>query len=496
MGVVIRQSILTSILSYVGVIIGYINLLYLYPKFLKPDEIGLLRSIQDTAMLFTPFAVFGLGQSLMKYYPYFAKNRNQAATFLNLILVLGVISYGIFFLVFTIFKTYFISFFEKNASALIPYISLILWMTFFLLAVTLLEQFYRSLIQVAFPTFVREILVRVMQGLLVTMYFLGWISFDEFLVYSVLILVIALLILALNLIRQRHYSLRFDYKLLSGFNLRDMITFSALSFIGTSAMILVGKMDSVMVSGMLGFSANAIYTTAFYMATVIEVPKRAITTTSAPVIARAFESNNVAEVGELYRKTSINQFIIGALLLIGVWANLSNIYKLMPNGELYTPGLYVVLIVGSGKLLDMIFGPSSEIIALSPHYWFNLVVIVFLAGIVIVGNYFLIPTFGIEGAAYSSVLALFVYNALKFIFIRVKIGIQPFSLATLKVALITAATILINLALPELTNIIADITYRSAVITLLYGFLVLATRSSAEVSKLFLATLDKLRLKP
>ena len=484
MGIVIRQSMLTSIISYVGVVIGYINLLYLYPKFLKPEEIGLLRSIQDAAMLFTPFAIFGLGQSIIRFYPYFSATKKQAGSFLNLIMILGVITYGIFLLFFLLLKEYFISFFDKNANNLIPHISLILILTFLLLSVTLLEQYCRSLLQVVFPAFVREVMIRIMQGVLVSFYFLHLISFDQFLVSSVLIYVIALIILVWYLLQQGHFNLNFQFHSNSGIRLQEIFKFSALSFIGTSAVILIGKTDSIMVSGMLGFASNAIYTTAFYMASVIEIPKRAITVTASPVIARAFEKNDLVDVGNLYRKTSINQFIIGSLLMIGVFANLNNIFLLMPNGEIYKTGFNVVLIIGCGKLIDMVFGPSSEIIGLSKHYWFNLVVISCLAGIVVIGNYFLIPGFGIEGAAYSSAIALVVYNALKFFFILAKLKVQPFSVNTLKVLLVGAAVTLINMALPVIANVYLDIIFRSTLITLLFGALILGTKSSPEINKL------------
>src|SRR4051812_49015012 len=167
MGIIIRQSILTSVISYVGVVIGYINLLYLFPKFLEPDEIGLLRTVQDAAMLFTPFAIFGLGQSIIKFFPHFSSQQNQANSFISLILTLGVLTYGIFLLVFLIFQHYFISFFDKNASHIIQYAPLILWLTLVLLFMTLFEQLSRSLLIIALPSFLREIGMRLLQGLLV-----------------------------------------------------------------------------------------------------------------------------------------------------------------------------------------------------------------------------------------------------------------------------------------------------------------------------------------
>jgi O-antigen/teichoic acid export membrane protein len=259
-------------------------------------------------------------------------------------------------------------------------------------------------------------------------------------------------------------------------------------------MIIIGKMDSVMVSGMIGLKANAVYTTALYIATVIEIPKRAITTTASTVIARAFAKHDIKEVTKIYQKTSINQYIIGALLLIGVYANLHNIFSLMPRSEIYAAGSAVILVIGAGKLIDMIFGPSSEIIGLSNHYWFNLVVITVLAVLNLVGNYFLIPRYGITGAAYSSLFSLFIYNTAKFIFIKAKFDILPFTMATIKV--ISAVCVALNFILPVLENVFLDILLRSSVITLVFGSLILFSNSSEEVTKVWGVGVNFLRRKP
>ena len=59
MGIVIRQSAISTALSYAGVVIGYVNLLILFPRYMSPEEVGLARIIQDAAMLMVPFAQLG-----------------------------------------------------------------------------------------------------------------------------------------------------------------------------------------------------------------------------------------------------------------------------------------------------------------------------------------------------------------------------------------------------------------------------------------------------
>ncbi len=489
MGIVVRQSILTSIVSYAGIIIGYINLLYLYPKFLEKEQLGLLRAIQDSAMLMAPFATLGLAQGILRFFPQYIHSEKESRKFVSLIVLLGVFSFTLFLIVFNVFERQLLGFFEENARILVRYKNVALALTLALVFITIFEQFAKSIMQIALPNFLREVGIRFLQALLVIAFFYSLLTFQEFIVGSVLIYFVSLAALLFFLLR---LTIGFDFAAVRTFSwskIRELMAFSSLSFVSVSAMIFIGKMDSLMVTGFLGLSSVAVYSTAYYMATVIEIPKRAITQTTTTLIARAFERNDLAEVQSLYRKTAINQLIIGALLLLGIWANLDNIFKLMPNGDEYRAGAVVVILIGIGKLIDMAFGPSSEIIGLSKYYWFNLVCVTSLAIIVVIANYFFIPRYGISGAAYGSVAALVLYNLVKFVFILVKLRLQPFTIATLKVGAITAFVALINKLLPQVENVFINIGYRSVIITIVFSVLILTTRSSDEINKGFRSVL-------
>ncbi|MDZ4785236.1 MAG: polysaccharide biosynthesis C-terminal domain-containing protein, partial [bacterium] len=172
-------------------------------------------------------------------------------------------------------------------------------------------------------------------------------------------------------------------------------------------------------------------------------------------------------------------------ILIGVWINLDSLFLLMPNGAKYEAGKWVVVIVGIGKLVDMLFGPSSEIIVLSKYYKFNIILILLLAAIVIISNNLLIPRYGIEGAALGSAFALITFNVAKYIFIYVKYKIQPFEITTLKVLIIAALTLAANQFTFPVGSTIIDIILRSILTTVLFGGLVILAKVSPEANELY-----------
>jgi len=443
-----------------------------------------MRTVQDAAILMAQFAQFGLAQSIIRYFPRFSGQSSEGKNFINLILVAGMAAFAFFLVIFFLFEQSILNYFRENATDFIHYSGLALWLTFITVMTTLFEMYSRSLLKNILPNLLKEIVVRLLLAVIVLLYFMDWLSLSLVMICSVLVYVFCLLILLGSLIMQGHLQWRITLSLDPALS-KELIRFSILSFAGTAGLIIIGKVDSLMIAGMLGLAPVAIYTTSFYMATVIEVPKRAMTQVAAPLISRGFEKNDTTEIQNIYSKTALNQFIVGSLLLIGVAANLDSIFLLMPKGEIYETGKWVVIIVGAGKLVDMLFGPSSEIIVYSKYYSFNIVLILLLAGMIITANNMLIPAYGIEGAAMGAALTLVIFNFIKFVFIWVKLGFQPFSPAFIKVILIAGVAWTANGLMPRIDIIILDMGIRSIVITVIFGSLVLWTRISPESNALF-----------
>ncbi|MBX2965968.1 MAG: polysaccharide biosynthesis C-terminal domain-containing protein [Cyclobacteriaceae bacterium] len=491
MGIVIRQSFFTTVISYAGIVLGYINVLYLYPRFLELEQIGLLRTILDFAILMAFFAQAGLATSIIRFYPRFVKDIANSQGFINLVLLISTGSYLIFLAVYFLFEEHFLSWFGEDAEILAQYIHLALWLTFVIAVSNLLESFARTQLKLAFPRLVNEIGIRFLQGVVVTLYFIKVLTFHQVLIASVLIYIVSLLVILVYLARIGLFRFSFSIINIPKSTIKEFALFSLVSLVSSSVFMMIGRLDSLMVSALIDFKANAVYTTAFYMAAAIEVPRRAIAQVNSTLLARAFENNDLSEVQSLYRKTSINQFIIGALLLIGVWANLHNIYALMPNGDTYRIGFNVVVIIGMAKLIDMTFGPNSEILAMSNYYWINSLALIFLAPLIITFNYVLIPTYGIDGAAYGTCISILIFNIIKYIYIYIKFRQQPFTQKTIIVALISLLTIALAYYLPVLKHPILDLLYRSTLITLVFSSLILLTKSSDEINSIVQQALIK-----
>tara|TARA_R110000796_G_scaffold162592_4_gene279559 strand:- start:62815 stop:64290 length:1476 start_codon:yes stop_codon:yes gene_type:complete len=489
LGIVIKQSIRSSIIAYLGVLIGYINVLWLFPYFLEADQIGLFRLIQSSAFLMATFGQFGLGSALVKFFP---KLKDQKG-FLSFIILGGVFGFILFAAFTFLFKTEITAYFAKESGLFIEYFGITLLISFILIQFQLLEAYCRSLLKIVIPTLIRDIQLRLSITVLVALYALDIITFNgliQWLSGAYLLMVITVIFYLRQL---KAFQLSFNFKFINTALLKQIMTYAVYMMIGAGGTQIVLQIDSIMVSGALGLDATGIYTIAFFIGVVIEMPKRSITQISAPLISQAFEKNDMPAVEKLYKQTSINQMIIGSLLLIGIWANLESLYLFIPNGEIYIQGINVVLFIGLGKLSDMIFGTNGEIIVMSKHYKFNVIAVGILAILTIALNLLLIPKYGIEGAAIASFLAMLTFNLSKFLFVWVKFKIQPFSLGSIKLLAIIGLVLWVNQWIPTLEQTLLDILIRSTVITVLLVGLTIGLKVSEEVNSLVFGFVNRFK---
>ena len=68
MGVVIRQSIQNTLSTYLGFGLGAVNTLFLYTRILTVETYGLLSILLSVATLLMPVFVFGLPNTLIKFF--------------------------------------------------------------------------------------------------------------------------------------------------------------------------------------------------------------------------------------------------------------------------------------------------------------------------------------------------------------------------------------------------------------------------------------------
>ena len=104
MGIIKKQSILSSIYNYSGVVIGFAIVVLLFPRFLDRDQIGLLKLLLAYSLVFMQVASLGLNSITIRLFPYFRNKENGHNGYLSLLLIVGLVGFGLMVVIFFIIK--------------------------------------------------------------------------------------------------------------------------------------------------------------------------------------------------------------------------------------------------------------------------------------------------------------------------------------------------------------------------------------------------------
>ena len=480
MGIVIRQGIKGSTISYIGAIIGALNFIFLFPKFFTPDEIGLVRVLFDVSLLIATFAQLGLPSITDKFFPFFNNSKLKHDGFLTFILLVPLIGMVITIAILLSIKDIWIGAYQDKSPLLIDYFYYFIPLSLFIVYFYALESYSRSYLRIVIPIFLREVLIRVFMCLCGLLYYFDIISFKGFVISIIVAYAFCLVVLifyikhlkALFLTPIIWFKRKHIYK--------DIVKYSSYSVLVGASSLISSKIDVLIIGAYNGLGQVGIYSIAFFMGSIIEIPRRAISQISAPLLSKYWKENNINMIQSLYIKTAINQSIAGSVALLLIWCNIDFIFSLIPNTNIYETGKYVVLIIGIAKLVDMSTGVNSEIILNSPFYKINFIFNIITSFLIVFLNYILIPILGLEGAALSSLLSIVFFNTIKIIYLWKMVKIHPFSFKILFV--ITFALILVvlnnNITLVEMSIIIA--IGKSIIVISLYSVLLYVAKISME----------------
>ena len=484
MGIVRNQAIKNSFFSYIGVALGYVNLILLFPNFFSTEQFGLIQLLISVAEVYALVSAVGLANSVTKFFPYYKtddKHHNGFLTYLFLISFSGFIIASIIYL---LFRPLIISAYIQKSAMFVDYYFILIPFALFSLMFNVFEATARAVFRTSFATFVREVALRVLTTAGIFLFMYKILDFHSFVIYYILIYFVCAILIFIQIIITREYSFTVSLKYFQKTKLSEILKYGGFTLISGAAMQTGLRIPALMIGSMVGLSMVGVYNLYYYVGSMIYVPMRALSRISVPVIATAWRDNDLKKINDIYRRTSLIQLILGLIIYIGVIINKHNLFYFLKNSE-YVVNFIFFPIIGLGILIDVAVGLNSEIIVNSPKYKYDSVFNVVLFLVSVIANYILIPISGGIGAAMGFVLAYFSFNFLKWLFLYRKYGMQPFDYKQLIVLFLGAVVFLIGDNIPVIDNVFLDIIVRSSVVSLIYGVAILVFRISPDLNERF-----------
>jgi len=474
MGIVRNQSIKNSISFYIGMSIGAVNTILIYPNVFKdnPEHFGLIQVLVAYAIVISTFTTVGVPTTFMRFFP----SIKEKGQLFFLSLIVPFIGFTLASLSYFLFKDQVFEF--LNASDLLKEnFFYIILLVFFIGFYDVLSAISRSYLSAATPIFINEVFLKFYSMSTLLFHWFGYIDFTAFLQIYLFGYVLKFTILFILQFREDRLIFNFSLKDL---DLKELLKFGFYVLVGGASIMIVTRLDMMMIASLLDLEQVAFYTVAFFIGNAIKIPGKSIVTISTPLVAKAWENQDLNEIQTLYAKSSINQLIIGGILFVCIWLNIDEILSLLP--EKFQGGRWVVFYIGLSQLFSITAGINGIIIVNSKYYKYDLYTNVILVFITIATNYILIPIHGINGAAIATAISLLLFNLFRLILIKVKMDMQPFSKETVFTILVLLAVYLIfnNMYLALLP--LFAIVVKSSLALLIYIILVIKLKLSEDIS--------------
>ena len=479
MGIIIKQSIRSTIYAYIGAVIGFVNVSLLMPKLLSTEEIGLINFILPIVLILSQFSSLGLGNLISRIFPYFRNEENHHNGFFTLGFFISLIGSLLSLVLFFSLKSYFVAG-HQDTIEVENYIFYVLPLTIITLFLNYFDNFFRALFNVTIAMFLKEILMRLFITLSILFYFLEWINFDWFVLLYFLSYSLPTFILGFILLVKGEFVFQKPRLFIIRRLKKAMISISLFGMITGFGTIAIMNIDKLMIKSFVGLSGVGIYSITFYFAAMILLPARSIQKIAAIILSESWKSNDIENIRTIYYKTTITQLIIGFYIFLGLWINIDNIIAII--GPDFESGRYVIFFIGLANIVTMLSGVSSAIIATSKKYIYSSVFMLVMLVLIVITNLIFIPLYGIVGAALASFISMFITALLRFIYIWKSFKLQPYNFKHLIIVLIVVLTYFGAIVIPTLANPYLDVISKGIFITILFGAMIYFTKVSEDIN--------------
>lgn len=457
------------------------SLLFIQPNLLKPEELGLTRILIAGASLIATILPLGVSSVTTKFFPYFRNEEKKHYGYFGLMLLFplsGAILCGV--LVYA-FKNVIIAQYAQQSFLFTRFFDLLFPFAIIIGLNMTLNAYCASLFKTRIISFFEGIFSRILFILLIVIYYLKWIDLAQFINLFVVIYLLQAISMILYIYSVDKPSLKIDTAYLKSIGLGKILKYGFLLTAASFSSISLKHLDTIMIGKYMSLEYVGVFAVSAYIALVIEIPLTSLERITHTKVAQAWANNDVLSIKKIYYQSVKYLMLGGGLLLVGIIANIHDLLSLLP--EAYHKGATVAVIACVGGFLNIATGVNTSILFTSDKYIYGTYLLFLLLVVAVILNIFLIPTYGIEGAALATALSSVIYNALKYFIILKKFKMQPYDLSSLKILFVIAVAFLISYFSPSMNNAIVSMIMKSAVIIGVYGGLTYLLKIVPEFHK-------------
>ena len=412
---VLKGGSLSFITKILGTFLGLLTNLII-TRYYGVEVLGSLSIIISIVTIASIFSLMGTDVSILRFVPPFVKEKDssEVSNIIKRIFLFVFTTSIVLSLILYVSTDYILAkFFEKQE--LHDYVVLASCLLVFVVFTNLSSAAIRSLKNINLFVFI-SFLPAIVN--LVTIAFLTYFFFNiSNPVYSYFSTKLIVCLLSIFLLRKHLFNFNSEVKKTS---LKKILNTSFPMFLTAVMQLVILQTDIIMLGSLSTIEQVGIYAIVMKLAVLSGFILQSLNSIVAPKFSELFYSREHQELLNLSKKTT--KLVFFATVPISIALIVFGESLLSFFGEAFKPGYLALLILTIGQLTNAISGPVGYFLNMTGHQkQFNY--IVFLSAFInIILNYFLIPIYGVTGAAFASMLSMVLWNVIATIYTYKKLN--------------------------------------------------------------------------
>ncbi|APA91185.1 MULTISPECIES: lipopolysaccharide biosynthesis protein [Myroides] len=436
-----KQAFLFTIINYIGVLIGVVSTVLIYPQ--DKELLGIIRFVDACAQIMFPIIVLGSTHALINFYPKLSE-RLQGKLFSYSMLSMIKLTIGVGIVLLLGSYVY--------DGAELRYVVMGFVLAISMAYIELFRRQATNLQRLSFPTFFEKIIPKIALPTVFLIVVYGSFSVDKAVWYYIVSYYIIAIVIGTYIYRHFKFNWHWKYDdLFTYVGKKEYYAYSLFAFAGSFGSFFAFRVDSLMIPYFISYEANGTYNIGVTLASTLAIPATGVFALYAPIISDLIKRAELRTLNMKYKEVARNLFFIGMLLFSCVAVGIEPLFQLLPTYDKLAPSLPIIYLLGINVVINMSTGFNTEIISYSKYYRFNLVSILSLMVLNVVLNYVLLAytDLGIFGVGLASLLSLTLFNIAKTYYIYQKMKLWPFDTNFFKLLLLMVTFVVIIFSIPN-----------------------------------------------
>ena len=410
-----KKSSQAFLIRFLGVILNYFYLFMISQKY-GTSGIGIFAFFQSILLFFSIIPKFGLDTSIIKFISINRDDTYQVKNILLKCLIISLMISTLFLFFIYLFKD--INLFVKNDVNIFLYLFL-----------SLIPFIIISIVSEVFKALERNLFFIIYSFVLVPLFGLIILEIYDYNINPIISYVFSISITSI-LIMFHSILLVFSKKNNSDnikpiYSFKYILKFSYPMLISGSVLLIIGWIDSFMIGVLLDDVSNVgIYNIAVRISTFLSIILFSVNSIVTPKFAEFYSKNDMMNLKIIIQRSTKIIFISTlpiAIIFLSFSHSILNIF-----GSDFKYGSISLIMLTVGQMFNAFSGSVGYILQMTDRekVFKNIVLTALFINIFL--NFILIPIYGINGAAFSSMITLIGWNLSCLFYIKNKLGIKTY----------------------------------------------------------------------